>query len=154
MQDPLTSIAECSQNINIYGSGAKIKRSTTKQCSLPGSCGQTLGNLGTGTSEQPTDSLVTMSKISDKEKNENMKMIAEEFEVDGYIHPMQSIFLGSDRRYNRYWLFLGPCDESDPGHRRIYFESSEDGHWEVIDTREVKLCCVLSLYELKHNYFS
>ncbi|XP_073128054.1 homeobox-DDT domain protein RLT3 isoform X2 [Henckelia pumila] len=145
MEDPLASITECSQNINIYGSGAKIKRSTTKQCNLPliGSCGQTLGNLGTGTSEQPTDSLVTMSKISDEEKCENMKTIAEEFEIDDYIHPMQSIFLGSDRRYNRYWVFLGPCDETDPGHRRIYFESSEDGHWEVIDTRE-SLCTLMS----------
>ncbi|XP_073314795.1 homeobox-DDT domain protein RLT3-like isoform X1 [Primulina huaijiensis] len=147
MEDPLTSIAECSQNINIYGSGAKIKRSNTKQCSLPqsGGCGQTLGNLGTGTSGQPTDSLVTMSKISDEEKYENMKMIAEEFEVDGYIHPMQSVFLGADRRYNRYWLFLGPCDESDPGHRRIYFESSEDGHWEVIDMREALCTLMLTL---------
>lgn len=53
------------------------------------------------------------------------------------VHPMQSIFLGSDRRYNRYWLFLGPCSGNDPGHRRVYFESSEDGHWEVIDTEEV-----------------
>ncbi|KZV55249.1 hypothetical protein F511_06726 [Dorcoceras hygrometricum] len=148
MEDPLTSIAECCENINIYGSGAKIKRSTTKQCIFPtvsGSCGQTLGNLGVGTSEQPTDSLVTMSKINDEEKYENMKMIAEEFEVDSYIHPMQSIYLGSDRRYNRYWLFLGPCDESDPGHRRIYFESSEDGHWEVIDTREALCTLMLTL---------
>ncbi|XP_073021719.1 homeobox-DDT domain protein RLT3-like [Primulina eburnea] len=148
MEDPLTTIAECSQNINIYGSGAKIKRSTTKQCNLlalSGSCGQTLSNLGVRTSEQPIDSLVTMSNISDEEKYENMKMIAEEFEVDGYIHSMQSIFLGSDRRYNRYWLFLGPCDESDPGHRRIYFESSEDGHWEVIDTREALCTLMLTL---------
>lgn len=55
----------------------------------------------------------------------------------GNGHPMQSVFLGSDRRYNRYWLFLGPCCTNDPGHRRVYFESSEDGHWEVIDTEEV-----------------
>ena len=53
------------------------------------------------------------------------------------LHPMQSVFLGSDRRYSRYWLFLGPCSACDPGHRRVYFESSEDGHWEVIDTEEV-----------------
>lgn len=148
MEDPLISIVEYSQYINIYGSGAKIKRSITKQCNfsaLSGSCGQTLGNLGVGTSEQPTDSLVTMSNISNEEKYENMKMIVEEFEVDGYIHPMQSIFLGSDRRYNRYWLFLGPCDDSDPGHRRIYFESSEDGHWEVIDTREALCSLMLTL---------
>ncbi|KAM0862284.1 hypothetical protein ACQ4PT_045348 [Festuca glaucescens] len=25
----------------------------------------------------------------------------------------------------------------DPGHRRVYFESSEDGHWEVIDSPQV-----------------
>lgn len=62
-----------------------------------------------------------------------------ETEVGVDIHPMQSIFLGSDRRYNRYWLFLGPCNAFDPGHRRIYFESSEDGHWEIIDTEEVTL---------------
>ncbi|GMY13850.1 homeobox-DDT domain protein RLT3 isoform X2 [Fagus crenata] len=38
--------------------------------------------------------------------------------------------------YNGYWLFLGPCGAHDPGHRRVYFESSENGYWEVIDTRE------------------
>lgn len=53
------------------------------------------------------------------------------------VHPLKSIHLGSDRRYNNYWLFLGPCDETDPGHRRIYFESSEDGHWQVIETKQV-----------------
>ncbi|KAK8951118.1 hypothetical protein KSP39_PZI003979 [Platanthera zijinensis] len=51
-------------------------------------------------------------------------------------HPMKSIHLGSDRRYNNYWLFLGPCDATDPGHRRIYFESSEDGHWQAIETTQ------------------
>lgn len=54
-------------------------------------------------------------------------------------HPIQSVCLGSDRRYNRYWLFLGPCNADDPGHKRVYFESSEDGHWEVIDTEEVNI---------------
>lgn len=66
-------------------------------------------------------------------------MDAKETQTGVDIHPMQSIFLGSDRRYNRYWLFLGPCNAYDPGHRRIYYESSEDGHWEVIDTEEVPL---------------
>lgn len=56
---------------------------------------------------------------------------------NGDLHPMQSIFLGSDRRYNRYWIFLGPCDTDDPGHKRVYFESSEDGQWQVIDSEEV-----------------
>jgi hypothetical protein len=59
-------------------------------------------------------------------------------EVSGQdVHPLQSIYLGSDRRYNNYWLFLGPCTTNDPGHRRVYFESSEDGHWEVIDSTQV-----------------
>ncbi|CAL8137722.1 unnamed protein product [Prunus armeniaca] len=49
-------------------------------------------------------------------------------------------------KYNRYWLFLGPCNAYDPGHRRVYFESSEDGHWEVIDTEEA-LCALLSVLE-------
>lgn len=53
------------------------------------------------------------------------------------LHPIQSIFLGSDRRYNRYWLFLGPCDADDPGHKRVYVESSDDGQWQVIDSEEV-----------------
>ena len=57
------------------------------------------------------------------------------------VHPMQSIYLGSDRRYNQYWIFLGPCDLIDPGHRQVYFESSEDGHWEVINTTQVVPSC-------------
>lgn len=52
---------------------------------------------------------------------------------------MQTVHLGSDRRYNNYWLFLGPCARDDPGHRMVFFESSEDGHWEVIDTPQVCL---------------
>ncbi|KAK6156217.1 hypothetical protein DH2020_010465 [Rehmannia glutinosa] len=138
-QDNLTSGAECPPNINQYGSGAKIKRSMTKQCKsigLLGSCGgQMSAGLDVNTPE-PIDSLVPMSRIGDEEKYANMKKIAKQMEAEDYLHPMQSIFLGSDRRYNRYWLFLGPCDEFDPGHRRIYFESSEDGHWEMIDTKE------------------
>ncbi|MQL83362.1 hypothetical protein Taro_015854, partial [Colocasia esculenta] len=62
------------------------------------------------------------------------------------VHTLQSIHLGSDRRYNSYWLFLGPCNGSDPGHRRVYFESSEDGHWEVIDTEQA-LSALLSVLD-------
>lgn len=67
------------------------------------------------------------------------------------VHPMQSIFLGSDRRYNNYWLFLGPCTVHEPGHRRVYFESSEDGHWEVIDTAQVYN--VLHIFNTYISYF-
>ncbi|CAL8167299.1 unnamed protein product [Prunus armeniaca] len=49
-------------------------------------------------------------------------------------------------RLGKYWLFLGPCNAYDPGHRRVYFESSEDGHWEVIDTEEA-LCALLSVLD-------
>ncbi|CAL2248561.1 unnamed protein product [Prunus armeniaca] len=49
-------------------------------------------------------------------------------------------------KYNRYWLFLGPCNAYDPGHRRVYIKSSEDGHWEVIDTEEA-LCALLSVLD-------
>ncbi|KAK4480454.1 hypothetical protein RD792_013527 [Penstemon davidsonii] len=146
MEDPWTPSAEFHLNINNYGSGAKIKRTTEKRCNsleILGSCvGQTLISLDVNASEQPIDSLVPMSKIGEEEKHANMKKMAEQMDAD-YLHPMQSIYLGSDRRYNRYWLFLGPCDEFDPGHRRIYFESSEDRHWEMINTREA-LCTLLS----------
>lgn len=87
--------------------------------------------------QEPIDSSIIMSKMDEQEKQSNMKKIQKQMEADDFLHPMQSIFLGSDRRYNRYWLILGPCDEQDPGHRRVYFESSEDGHWEIIDTKEV-----------------
>lgn len=47
----------------------------------------------------------------------------------------ESICLGSDRRNNIYWQFFGG-NLPDPGRGRVYFESSEDGHWEVIDNEE------------------
>ncbi|KAL0317160.1 UNVERIFIED_CONTAM: Homeobox-DDT domain protein RLT3 [Sesamum angustifolium] len=140
MEDPLMSSMECLPNTHHHGSGAKIKRSIVKQydsLGLLGShAGQTFSRPDVNIPEQPIDSLVPMSKIGEEEKFANMKRVAKQLGAELYLHPMQSIFLGSDRRYNRYWLFLGPCDELDPGHRRIYFESSEDGHWEMIDTKE------------------
>ncbi|KAL0401362.1 UNVERIFIED_CONTAM: Homeobox-DDT domain protein RLT3 [Sesamum latifolium] len=140
MLDHLMSSTECPPNTHHRGSGAKIKRSMVKQydsLGLLGSRGgQTFSGPDVNIPEQPIDSLVPMSKIGEEETVANMKRVAKQMEAELYLHPMQSIFLGSDRRYNRYWLFLGPCDELDPGHRRIYFESSEDGHWEIIDTKE------------------
>ncbi|KAL1546123.1 homeobox-DDT domain protein RLT3-like [Salvia divinorum] len=141
-EDPLTTSAECPPNINHYGSGAKIKRSMVKPVLL-GTCDmQRSSGLDISTPE-PIDSLVLMSKIVGMGNHVNMNNIADKMEAEEFLHPMQSIYLGSDRRYNRYWIFLGPCDEFDPGHRRIYFESSEDGHWEMIDTKEA-LCSLLS----------
>lgn len=141
-QDPETSHAECVPTINHIGSGAKIKRSTAKQCNLPKPYGsytaQMLGMKKVNTSSllQSFDSLASISTISGQEKPSSRKKDAKEMEVEDDLHPVQSIFLGSDRRYNRYWLFLGPCNAYDPGHKRIYFESSEHGHWEVVDTEE------------------
>ncbi|KAL2557928.1 Homeodomain-like transcriptional regulator [Forsythia ovata] len=145
-EDILTPNAECAPNINQYAYGGKIKRSTVKQCNpglLVSGGGQMVSNNSVSTLEQPIDSLVPMSKIGGKGKDANMRKNAKELKAQEYLHPMQSIFLGSDRRYNRYWIFLGPCDEFDPGHKRIYFESSEDGNWEVIDSQEA-LCTLLS----------
>ncbi|CAN6313415.1 unnamed protein product [Urochloa humidicola] len=63
----------------------------------------------------------------------------------GVAHEPQVVLLGSDRRYNSYWLFLGPCRADDPGHRRVYFESSEDGHWEVVDSPQELLSLLSAL---------
>lgn len=51
-----------------------------------------------------------------------------------YIY--RSLPLGFDRRHNRYWQFVTSNAGEDPGCGRIYFESAEDGYWEVIDTEE------------------
>ncbi|KAJ4791039.1 Homeodomain-like transcriptional regulator [Rhynchospora pubera] len=66
---------------------------------------------------------------------------------------MQTVHLGSDRRYNNYWLFLGPCARDDPGHRMVFFESSEDSHWEVIDTPQdiLELLSVLDTRGLRES---
>ncbi|MFS8012183.1 putative transcription factor & chromatin remodeling DDT family [Helianthus anomalus] len=127
MEEP----ASCSvSNVHHIGSGAKIKRSTAKQLEnernlLICSCeSDTVHDM------QPVDSSGIISVIQEKSNSEA------EIEIINDLHPMQSIFLGSDRRYNRYWIFLGPCNTCDPGHKRVYFESSEDGHWEVIETEE------------------
>ncbi|XWS31134.1 hypothetical protein CRYUN_Cryun23aG0051500 [Craigia yunnanensis] len=141
MENPGKSIAECVPNIPHYGSGAKIKRSSSNRQNFPRPSwvygGQKNGvqEAHTSTDSHPVDSS-SISKFFGKEKCSSSRKDAKEIEVRVDIHPMQSVFLGSDRRYNRYWLFLGPCNAYDPGHRRIYLESSEDGHWEVIDTEE------------------
>ncbi|KAG2542131.1 hypothetical protein PVAP13_9NG570128 [Panicum virgatum] len=67
-------------------------------------------------------------------------------DLSGVAHGPQVVLLGSDRRYNSYWLFLGPCRADDPGHRRVYFESSEDGHWEVVDSPQ-ELLSLLSVLD-------
>ncbi|XP_020249800.1 homeobox-DDT domain protein RLT3-like isoform X2 [Asparagus officinalis] len=98
-----------------HGSGAKIKKSSTR------SHQQDL-EIISGASKGVKTSIANGTEAEDKSQPD--------------IHQVQSVHLGYDRRYNSYWLFLGPCDAHDPGHRRVYFESSEDGHWKVIDTAQ------------------
>lgn len=106
-------------NVYHHTFGAKIKRSTSSKQVVDITSGEHVWRLQNAKQVQGAKAnTIDKSEIS---------------------HPMQSAYLGSDRRYNSYWLFLGPCEEKDPGHRRVYFESSEDGHWEVIDTMEVIL---------------
>ncbi|KAL0560568.1 hypothetical protein IC582_000977 [Cucumis melo] len=143
-------IVDYASNIQHYGSGAKIKKSSVRGHNLSRSFLTSSGQLHSASiryaslENHPIDSATAISKF--QENSGSQVKGADKMKNTIYLHSMQSIFLGSDRRYNRYWLFLGPCDASDPGHRRVYFESSEDGHWEVIDTKEA-LCALLSVLD-------
>lgn len=133
-ENPKKALAE-SISSNHHGSGAKIKRKSASQLNSVEQSWSPIkemdGTESEKSSESPIDSLTILSSG---------------VQFGRGSHPMQSVFLGSDRRYNRYWLFLGPCDAEDPGHKRVYFESSEDGHWECIDTEEA-LCVLLSVLD-------
>ncbi|GAB2277705.1 hypothetical protein Dimus_012408 [Dionaea muscipula] len=152
MEEPIAPALEGVPKVYQHGSGAKIKRSSVSDCNLHwsshSSVWQVVGNEE-GCSQveaPPVDSSALMLLLGGKDKSSCRSRDAKETEVGDHLHPMQSIFLGSDRRYNRYWLFLGPCVANDPGHKRVYFESSEDGHWEVIDTEE-DLCALLEVLD-------
>lgn len=129
-QDLPRAMVDCVPSIYSHGSGGKIKRaSSSNQYSYPRVSwvhggGERIEELSSKSSDsQPVDSSSIVGAFT-KLAGDN-------------VHPMQSVYLGSDRRFNRYWLFLGPCNPNDPGHRCVYFESSEDGHWEVISHKEV-----------------
>lgn len=116
MEEPSRVIPEAIPSILYHGSGAKIKKSLIHHQML----------------QDPE-----ITPIPSRKGQSSKTMCAKNKDKSGHdSHPMQAIYLGSDRRYNKYWLFLGPCDIVDPGHRQIYFESSEDGHWEVINTAQ------------------
>ncbi|CAN8232429.1 unnamed protein product [Cochlearia groenlandica] len=131
MQDAPRAVVDSAPSIYSQGSGGKIKRSSSNQYSHPrvswihGGELRGVNELSKSSDSHPVDSSSIMRAFAklggDKANN---------------VHPMQSVYLGSDRRFNRYWLFLGPCNLNDPGHRCVYFESSEDGHWEVINNKE------------------
>ncbi|KAK9061380.1 hypothetical protein SSX86_018561 [Deinandra increscens subsp. villosa] len=132
MEEP---VSRAVPNVYHIGSGAKIKRSRAKQ--LENECSEMIICCEPDRIQdmESIDSSGIISVIQEKSYSRG-EINAAELEVVNNLHPMQSIFLGSDRRYNRYWIFLGPCNMCDPGHKRVYFESSEDGHWEVIETEE------------------
>ncbi|XP_027919351.1 homeobox-DDT domain protein RLT3 isoform X2 [Vigna unguiculata] len=135
MKDLSKVSADCNSSIQLRGSGAKIKRSVIKK---PGSLLNHKGHLNSDPCTVDSSSLFS--------RFHSYEAYFQKGNGSSMSHPIQSVFLGSDRRYNRYWLFLGPCNVDDPGHRRIYFESSEDGHWEVIDTVEA-LCALMSVLD-------
>ncbi|KAE9614034.1 putative transcription factor & chromatin remodeling DDT family [Lupinus albus] len=143
MKDTMKITADRSSSIQLCGSGAKIKRSVIKNPrpvwnqTAQMQCAKEAHSIF---HPDPVDSSSLISNVHNHEGSS-------EKGIDSTgSHPIQSVFLGSDRRYNRYWLFLGPCNADDPGHRRVYFESSEDGHWEVIDTEEA-LCALVSVLD-------
>ncbi|KAL5052765.1 hypothetical protein RYX36_033447 [Vicia faba] len=142
-KDPVNVKADCSSSIQLRGSGAKIKRSIVKKASSllnPIEQIQCIKEVLMSSHPGSVGSSLLVSNFHIQEAS------FEKRKGSANSHPIQSVFLGSDRRYNRYWLFLGPCNAGDPGHRRVYFESSEDGHWEVIDTEEA-LCALLSVLD-------
>ncbi|KAF8079476.1 hypothetical protein N665_1024s0004 [Sinapis alba] len=129
MEDLPRAMVDCVPSIYSHGSGGKIKRASSNQYSYPRVSwvhgGERIEELSKSSDSHPVDSssiVGTSAKLAGDKANNG--------------HPMQSVYLGSDRRFNRYWLFLGPCNANDPGHRCVYFESSEDGHWEVISHKE------------------
>ncbi|XP_037494138.1 homeobox-DDT domain protein RLT3 isoform X2 [Jatropha curcas] len=147
VEDGTKSIVESAPSVPHYGSGGKIKRSS-KQLNLPRPSWVYTGQMNdpkehTLPASRPIDSSMLIVKFNEREKSCGKLKDLKETE---FLHSMQSIFLGSDRRFNRYWLFLGPCNSQDPGHKRVYFESSEDGHWEVVDTEEA-LRALLSILD-------
>ncbi|EOA15935.1 hypothetical protein CARUB_v10004029mg [Capsella rubella] len=129
MEDIPRAMVDCAPSIYSHGSGGKIKRSSFNQYRR--------GSWVHGGELHGTQAL---TKSSDSHPVDSSSIVGAFAKLAGEkannVHPMQSVYLGSDRRFNRYWLFLGPCSLNDPGHRCVFFESSEDGHWEVLDNKE------------------
>uniref|UniRef100_A0A453E7J7 DDT domain-containing protein n=1 Tax=Aegilops tauschii subsp. strangulata TaxID=200361 RepID=A0A453E7J7_AEGTS len=129
------------QRAQSHASGGKIKKCTR---TIYQSSDEYLNRPGSSHSfdssmQGQSGTLRSQDYIADSGANES---------PTGFAHQPQIVLLGSDRRYNNYWLFLGPCRADDPGHRRVYFESSEDGHWEVIDSPQ-DLLSLLSVLDIR-----
>lgn len=102
--------------VRYHGSGAKIKKLIASNTALP----KATFHVTDGIDEINSRMQIPVSSES-------------------CAHPLESVHLGHDRRYNSYWLFLGPCNNNDPGHHRVYVESSEDGRWQIIDSKKVHI---------------
>ncbi|KAG1359055.1 Homeobox-DDT domain protein RLT3 [Cocos nucifera] len=102
-----------------HGSGAKIKKSSTNNHLLSQESWE-------GPVSCPTDFSAIFLKTTKKGQS---SVSANEYHT-GVSRTKNSEPMG---------------EPDDPGHRRVYFESSEDGHWEVIDTSQAlhTLCSVL-----------
>lgn len=140
IEEPVRSLPAIIPNAQYHGSGGKIKKSTANRYHLADSS-LTMPMHGIDKNYSfLCSSMVNSSSFFQQASRKRQLSATGNSGAAGNSepgsHPLRSIYLGSDRRYNKYWLFLGPCDENDPGHRRVYFESSEDGHWEVIDTSQ------------------
>eukprot|EP01018_Ginkgo_biloba_P030813 Gb_27855 [translate_table: standard] len=109
--------------------GSNKKGAAKKYASVDPSSTETRKNRGRG------QLIPKSSDLSGHIKSHSKSLQAsEQSRRDSYS--MESICLGSDRRHNTYWQFSCGCSLQESGHGRVYFESSEDGHWEVIDTQE------------------
>jgi hypothetical protein len=83
------------------------------------------------------------SSSATSEKTRAQLKVDIDFRADE-LFVLRSQPLGLDRRHNRYWQFVTSSIADDPGCGRLYFESSEDGHWEVINTDEVCMLCIFA----------
>nr|GEY31065.1 DDT domain-containing protein [Tanacetum cinerariifolium] len=113
MEEPVSLSAQYVPNIYQIGSGAKIKRSTAKQqrifMPLENNCRQIIisGESDTMQDVQPVDSSAVISVIQEKGGEKDLTSVED---VDD-LHPMQSIYLGSDRRMKQP-LHMQPWDSS------------------------------------------
>ncbi|KAG0453741.1 hypothetical protein HPP92_025045 [Vanilla planifolia] len=113
--EPSVALSTSATSMPSRGSGAKIKRLPCLSKSTSSNIRKESGiekTLSVGDCFQ-SDSLLAFSNATKKGQSSGGTETA-----SPDVHPPKSIYLGSDRRYNNYWLFLGSCEKSDPGHRR------------------------------------
>jgi hypothetical protein len=98
--------------------------------------------------ESQQENLSMGSSGATSEKTRAQLKVDIDFRADE-LFVLRSQPLGLDRRHNRYWQFVTSSIADDPGCGRLYFESAEDGHWEVIDTDDVCTLRIFALFSVK-----